>query len=515
MRKQVVVIIALVFCSILQAKIKLPAILSDNMVMRQNADTPLWGQTSPNETVTVKCSWSGDEYKTKSDNSGKWKISVATPASGGTHTVTIKDGDSEVTLSNILMGEVWLCGGQSNMRWEISRLSDAQKILETCDSNTIRLFKVDRTVEFPSRSDVAAVWTACDKETVADFSAVGYLYGRILSQQLGVPVGLIECDWGASSVEAWFSRAELERYPEYKQLLSESDELLKQYQPALAQWRETERQYNKEVEQAAKEGRKEPTAPRMPYEVSIQKRAAAAYENMVEPIIGYGITGVIFYQGEANANRAYQYRKLFPRMITLWRNQWQQGDFPFYFVQLANFGKPLAEPADDAWAEIRQAQAMALSLPKTGMASAIDIGDAANIHPDNKLEVARRLSLIALADTYAKDIAYSGAVYKSMKIDKGKIIITFDHTGGKLTAKGGELAGFAIAGADRKFVWADAEISGDTVIVSSPLITEPVAVRYGWARNPQSSLYNKASLPATPFRTDDWPGLTDNNNGHR
>jgi sialate O-acetylesterase len=230
---------------------------------------------------------------------------------------------------------------------------------------------------------------------------------------------------------------------------------------------------------------------------------------MIAPLIPFAIQGAIWYQGESNAGRAYQYRKLFPAMITNWRQDWGQGNFPFLFVQLANFMAVEPEPVDSAWAELREAQLTTLALPNTGMAVIIDIGEARDIHPKNKQDVGKRLALWALAKTYGKKPVYSGPIYKSKRIEGNKITLEFEHVGGGLVGSGGEtLNGFAVAGADRKFVWADAKIAGDTVVVSSDKVSEPAAVRYGWANNPVCNLYNKEGLPASPFRTDDWPGVT-------
>jgi sialate O-acetylesterase len=230
---------------------------------------------------------------------------------------------------------------------------------------------------------------------------------------------------------------------------------------------------------------------------------------MIAPLIPYGIQGAIWYQGESNAGRAYQYRTLFPDMIKNWRDDWGLGKFPFLFVQLANFMETKPEPDESSWAELREAQTMTLGLPNTGMAVIIDIGEADDIHPKNKQDVGKRLALWALAETYGKELVYSGPIYKSMKADGGSIVLSFDHVGGGLVAKGGEeLKGFAIAGADKKFVWADAKIDGDNVVVSSDDVSEPAAVRYAWADNPVCNLYNAEGLPASPFRTDKWPGVT-------
>jgi sialate O-acetylesterase len=254
-----------------------------------------------------------------------------------------------------------------------------------------------------------------------------------------------------------------------------------------------------------------PPQPRPPLPVNNQNAPTALYNGMLAPLIPYSIQGAIWYQGESNAGQAYQYRRLFPAMIQNWRNDWSEGDFPFLFVQLANFMAAKPDPSDSAWAELREAQTMTLALPNTGMAVIIDIGDANDIHPKNKQDVGKRLALWALAKTYGKELVYSGPIYKSMRIEGHNIILRFDHVGGGLVAKGGEpLKGFAIAGADRKFVWADARIDGQTVVASSDKVPEPAAVRYGWADNPVCNLYDKEGLPATPFRTDDWPGVTAN-----
>jgi sialate O-acetylesterase len=255
-----------------------------------------------------------------------------------------------------------------------------------------------------------------------------------------------------------------------------------------------------------------PPQPRPPMRIDNANAPTALYNAMIAPLIPYSIKGAIWYQGESNAGRAYQYRKLFPAMIKNWRQDWGQGDFSFLFVQLANFLAVDPEPVDSAWAELREAQLMTLALPNTGMAVIIDIGEADDIHPKNKQDVGKRLALWALAKTHGRSLVYSGPIYKSMRTKGNKIILEFEHVGGGLIAKGGEpLKGFAVAGADRKFVLADAKIDGDTVVISSGKVSEPVAVRYAWANNPVCNLYNKEDLPASPFRTDDWPGITVDN----
>jgi len=298
-------------------------------------------------------------------------------------------------------------------------------------------------------------------------------------------------------LENW--RRILERYPEAK----------KRYEERLRKWRE-------EAEKAQREGRPIPRRPRPPLGPGHPWTPSGLFNGMIAPLAKFTIRGVIWYQGESNVGRAYQYRRLFKALIKDWRRAWGIGDFPFLFVQLANFLPAKPYPAESAWAELREAQMMALSLPNTGMAVTIDIGDPNDIHPRNKQEVGRRLALIARAKVYGEKVEYSGPLYKGMRIEDGKIRIFFDHVDGGLVAKGGgERMGFAIAGPDRKFVWARAKIEGDTVVVWSPEVPNPVAVRYAWADNPICNLYNKAGLPASPFRTDDWPGVTWPKKEHR
>jgi sialate O-acetylesterase len=295
-------------------------------------------------------------------------------------------------------------------------------------------------------------------------------------------------------------------------MLDRYEKMISQYDPAKAKavFEKQRAAWKLAVEKAKEAGKKAPNPPRLTGDPRTGNQATAnLYNGMLKPVIGYGIRGAIWYQGESNAGRACQYRKLFPTMIENWRAEWQQGDFPFYFVQLANYMAVRPEPAESAWAELREAQSMTLKVPNTGQAVIIDIGDAKDIHPKNKQDVGKRLALWALAKTYGKDVVFSGPAYRSMEKKGDQIVLHFDHVGGGLVAEGGEaLKGFAIAGSDKKFVWAEAKIVDETVVVTSAQVKAPAAVRYAWADNPVCNLYNKAGLPACPFRTDDWPGLT-------
>jgi len=322
-------------------------------------------------------------------------------------------------------------------------------------------------------------------------------------------VGLIHSSWGGTPAESWTSMAGLQSDPMYKHILERWEKVLANYPQAKADFDKKLDQWKEVAKKAKAEGEKPPDKPRKPWGPGHPWTPAGLYNAMVSPLVPYAIQGVIWYQGESNADRAWQYRKLFPLMIEDWRASWGQGPFPFLFVQLANWQERQPEPGESDWAELREAQLMTLDLPNTGMAVTIDIGEAEDIHPKNKQEVGRRLALNALANTYGKEVVYSGPIYKSMKQKGNKIVLSFSHTDHGLEARGGgPLKGFAIAGEDRQFVWANAEIDGTKVVVWSDELAEPVAVRYAWAINPECNLYNGAGLPASPFRTDDWPGVT-------
>jgi len=318
--------------------------------------------------------------------------------------------------------------------------------------------------------------------------------------------------WGGSSCEAWINRSVLADDDRYQSMLENWDKTCSNYDPEKVQaaYQKRLEKWKTQSEKAKAEGKPKPQRPRAPRDPRKgQHRPANLYNGMLLSVKPFGLRGAIWYQGESNAGRAYQYRHLFPTMINSWRLDWQQGDFPFYFVQLANFLPIKPEPADSAWAELREAQSMTLETPSTGQAVIIDIGDADDIHPKNKQDVGKRLALWALAKDYGRDIVYYGPQYKSMAVQGNKIVLGFDHVGGGLVAKGGgPLEGFAVAGEDKTFVWADAKIVGNTIEVSCPKVAKPAAVRYAWADNPVCNLYNTEGIPASPFRTDEWPGIT-------
>ncbi|HID23398.1 MAG TPA: sialate O-acetylesterase, partial [Planctomycetaceae bacterium] len=408
------------------------------------------------------------------------------------------------------------CSGQSNMQWPVSAVRDADLEIRSAKLPQIRLITVPQVGTQEPQNDFQGEWKVCSPETVGDFSAVGFFFGRILHQVLGVPIGLIDNSWGGSSCEAWVRRDLLEKDPRYKALLErwKKTEATYDHEKALAAYKTRLEQWKKKVREAKAAGKPIPRRPRPPRNPLIgQHRPGNLYNGVLKPILGYGIRGTIWYQGESNASRAYQYRHLFPLMIQSWRDEWGIGDFPFYWVQLADYRAETAEPKESDWAELREAQTMAMKLPHTGQAVIIDLGEANDIHPRNKQDVARRLARWPLACQYGLDIVYQSPLYKSMHTKGNKIVITFDHVGGGLvTVDVHDVKGFAIAGKDRKFVWAEARIVGkNQVEVWNDSVSNPVAVRYAWADNPVCNLYSRERLPVTPFRTDDWPGITAEN----
>ena len=489
-----------------RSDVELPSLFSDNMVLQQGMKARVWGKADPGEKVTVTL----DRKKATAtaDEKGNWAATLGPLKSGGPFTLTVT-GNNTITLNNVLVGEVWVCSGQSNMQWAVNQSADPEREVAEANYPNIRLFSVPRTVADTPRDSVVGAWSECSPQTVPGFSAVAYFFGREIHRALeGVPVGLIHSSWGGTPAEAWTSLPTLEAEPQFKPLLDwwneelvKSDNQTKDYEKKMAEWKQA-------AESAKARGEQPPNPPQAPTDQrNSPNRPASLYNAMIAPLTPFAIRGAIWYQGESNASRAYQYRKFFPTMIQDWRRAWGKGDFPFLFVQLANFRNNWTDPR--SWAELREAQLIALSLPSTGMAVAIDIGESLDIHPKNKQEVGRRLALAARAVAYRRRLTYSGPIYKSMSISRDVIRLRFTDVGRGLVAKGGPLKGFVIAGKDRRFVWGDAEIKGKTVVVRSKYVPQPVAVRYAWWDDPVGcNLYNAEGLPASPFRTDVWPGVT-------
>ncbi len=643
--KAICLSIFMLACTVAYTQVSLPAMFSDNMVLQQKTNAPIWGKAGSNKNVKIVTSWDKQTYDVKADEKGKWKATVKTPTAGGPYEITISEKNT-IRLKNILIGEVWICSGQSNMEMPLAgwgKIFNYEKEIAEANYPNIRLLQAKRTTSTYPLDDVALDsdgWQPCSPATIENFSATAYFFGRDLYQNLNVPIGLIHTSWGGTVAEAWASAESLNMMPEFREPVAEFSKMPQEtnqkdwmtqvnekdfgirnnvavaaqknfndsdWKTAIVPglWEEgdlpdtdglvwfrktidipdnwvgnnltlslgaiddsdityfngtqigatdgyaTERRYiiparlvkkgnaviavrvtdtgggggfhgdpvKMYIAPQNKETLRENLDGEWKYKLAVnlknvntnlQNRPTSLYNAMIAPFIPYTIKGAIWYQGESNAGRAYQYRTLFPLMINDWRTKWGY-DFPFYFVQLANFMQVKDEPAESAWAELREAQFQTLRLNNTGMATIIDIGDAVDIHPKNKQDVGKRLALQAREKTYGQDIVGSGPIYESYKIENGKIRIYFKPNKSKLVAKDGDLKGFSIAGPDKKFYWADAKIDGNEIVVSSPNVKFPIAVRYAWADNPVCNLYNGARLPASPFRTDDWAGTTINN----
>lgn len=628
-----------------KAEVTLPAVFGDNMVLQRDMPLKIWGWAKPGESVTV--SLNGQSQKTKANRNGEWLVTLAPLSAGGPYDLKVT-GENELVIEDILMGDVWICSGQSNMEWPINQTNYTETDTTFINSANLRLMKVwVDTDYFPKKDIKTDGWHKLSKAEIDRFSAVAYHFGKNLTKNTDVPIGLISDNLGATSIEAWMSNETLMQFPQFREELEpilklgknvetlnkdfeaikadwfkehyflgqgidekwhlpetnisdwepivasgntwENEEELKdfdgavwfrttfdlpegfnaeQFQINLSQiddydmtWVNGEKvgeTYGKHNHRGyvvpagllkkkgnvlvirvfdaggiggfttspfwgnsilwgdwvCKKGRaidakqfKKPDVP----SITPFSSPASLFNANIAPLTKFAIKGVIWYQGESNVERAYEYRELFPALITDWRKQWAQGDFPFIFVQLANNTPELSEPEESNWAELREAQSMALRLPNTGMAVAIDIGEADDIHPKNKEDVGKRLALDALNLAYRKDLVASGPVFSSVEFKEGKSYVSYSSIAGGLITKDkyGYVRGFQIAGADRKFHWAKAAIEGDKVLVFSESVPEPIAIRYAWSTNPGPlDLYNSEGLPAVPFRTDDWPGIT-------
>ncbi len=491
------------------ADVKLPAVIGDNMVLQQGVEAPIWGWAAPGEKVTVK--FGSDSKTATAGEDGKWMVKLSPMKAGGPLEMTIA-GANSITLKNILVGEVWVASGQSNMHMAVSSAKDAEQEIAAANYPKIRLITVPNVTAETPQADFDGKWVECSPETVKNFSAAAYFFGRDLAKDLDVPIGIIHTSWSGSIAEAWMSSGSLEAHADtLKPLLDHWQDLDAKWDAAAADAAYKTRldEWQKAADAASAAGARAPRRPRQPEPPMLDmNHPSVLYNAMIAPLIPYAMRGVIWYQGEGNSGRAFQYRTLFPALIEDWRAKWGEGDFPFLYVQLANYRATQPEPVESTWAELREVQLKTLSLPNTGMAVIIDVGDAGNVHPTDKQTVGYRLALAARALVYGEKIVYSGPIYDSYSVGGGEVTIKFKHVGSGLVAKGDKLTGFQIAGEDREFVWADARIDGDTVVVSSPSVARPVSVRYAWQDNPVANLYNEEGLPASPFRTDDWPGIT-------
>ena len=621
-----------VFISTSSANVSLPNIFTDNMVLQRDKPLKVWGWADKGENVTVN--FNGQKMKTKAAADGSWLIVLNAMNYGGPFEMTVS-GKNNISFKNILIGDVWICSGQSNMEWALKNSNDAQKEIAESNYPMIRLYTVEKETSYHPLKDIKGKWLECNPANSGNSSAVAYFFGRKLYKDLNVPIGLINSSWGGTNIETWISwdimgKKEKYRNGDIAQMEKDKEAMIEKrrqfieslkkdkgdeerwFDPSVTTdgwkkiklpqlWEQTEIGnadghvwFRKEIELSPswenkpvllslgtiddndvtyvngkqvgatnsynevrnykipagllkngkntitikvedtgggggvygesnllfieQDGQRIPLSGDWEYKVSVtnialglrdvgpNSFASLLYNAMIAPIINYAIKGGIWYQGESNAGEGYYYRTLFAEMINDWRGKWGY-EFPFFWVQLANFMKPVDVPSDSHWAELRDAQNKTLSLPATGQAVIIDIGETNDIHPRNKQDVGCRLALAAEKVAYGKDIVYSGPVYHSMTTNGNKIILSFSNIGSGLMAKDryGYLKGFSIAGSDKKFYWATAVIEGDKIIVSSREVANPVAVRYAWANNPiDANFYNKEGLPASPFRTDDW-----------
>lgn len=495
-------------------EIKLPSVLGSHMVFQQEQPIKLWGWADPGETVSI--TFAGQTGETSANKDGRWMLTLpALKAANTPYTMTI-DGSrsSSVRLDDILIGEVWLCSGQSNMQWALASTFSPRPEILRADFPSLRLFQVPREVAVHPQSNVQAEWKRCRPETVEGFSAVAYYFGRMLHLELGIPVGLIHSSWGGTRIEPWTPPAGFQSIPELAGVTEEVEtghaiyrQRMEASLPDLEEWLT-------DVKVALRDGQDPPPPAELPQHPNMNNRTPTVlYNGMIHALTPFAIRGAIWYQGEANRNDGPIYTRKMEALINGWRTVWNVGDFPFYYVQLAPFNYAVSAGDDgldtpDAFRLplIWEAQLDALRINNTGMAVITDITNLNDIHPRNKKEVGRRLALWALAKTYSwKELVYSGPLYKSMSVEGKRIRLAFDHIGDGLVSLNRQpLTWFEIAGPTRTFYKARAEIQGDTVIVWSEKVPSPVAVRFGWHQLAVPNLGNSAGLPASPFRTDRW-----------
>ncbi|MEO6393338.1 MAG: sialate O-acetylesterase [Pyrinomonadaceae bacterium] len=494
-----------------RANVTLPDVLASSMVLQRDASVPIWGQADPGEAVTVR--FQGQKRTAVADASGKWRLNLsALKASSAPATLTI-EGKNKLELTDILVGEVWLVAGQSNMQRLLRETNDGEKATAAANYPQIRLFNVSRQVAFKKAAPPLAVWQACTPASVREFSAIGYYFGVDLQKELNVPIGLINSSYGGSQAEAWTPVKYLLASEDLKPTVDRTKIWDAERPQAKVDYDEAIRTWRAESDRVQAAGAVPSPSPSVPDALRDYRIASSIYDGMIEPLIPFRIRGAVWYQGESNEMRAQQYAILLPVMIRAWREQWGQGDFPFGIIQLPNYHDQKPEPADEAWSHLREAQRQtALNTKNTGLIVTIDVGEARDIHPKNKVDVAARVTRWALADVYGHKLIRGGPTVRAVKVKQGKVVVTFDQVGAGLKIRDGDkLDEFAIAGPDGKWHWASARIAGkNRVEVWSPDVAQPAAVRYAFNSNPRHpNLTNETDVPATPFRTDIWPGPTD------
>ncbi len=477
--------LALLGAAIANADVRLPALISDHMMIQRRAPVRIWGWADPGESVTV--SFEGQKIPSTAGSDGKWETFLKPTAEGVPSDLTVT-GRNSITVHDVVAGEVWVASGQSNMEFPMARVKGSEQEISSANFPDLRFFLVKKAVADHPLDDVQGTWTICSPETIKPYSAVAYFFARELSQTQHVPVAVIDSYWGGTPAQSWTSMPTLQADPALKFILDD-------WQTTLARYPEAKQKYDEKLAQwnETKVG----NAPGKPVGPDHPNTPAGLYNAMIAPLTPYAIRGAIWYQGESNASptHAYAYRRLFSTMIEDWRHAWGIGPMPFYFVQLANF------KANGWWPLLRESQTETLELRNTAMAVAIDVGDPKDIHPTDKQTVGHRLALAARAQAYGENIVYSGPVFRQLTTEGSRARIWFDSVGEGLSARGeGPLVGFEIAGPDGVFVPAEAGIDGKTVLVSSASVRQPVMARYAWADDPTANLINKDGLPASPFR---------------
>ncbi len=496
------------------ADVKLPSIFGNNMVLQRDIPAPIWGWAKPDEEVSIALVRHDGAviYKeTKvTDQNGDWKFLLPATPVGGPYRISVVGSDTikvtnTIEFTNILFGDVWVCSGQSNMGWTVNASKNSQEEIAAADYPNIRLFGIPNISSGLPKLDVNAEWRPTTPDSVRHFSAVAYYFGRHLYKELVVPIGLIDTSWGGTRIEPWTSPEGFKSVPALSSISDELADIDKNYRMQLPEKIKEIEEWIAETQSALESGGVILQMPENIHPLTPHQRPTALYNSMVHPFVPFAIRGALWYQGESNMREGMVYHEKMKALINGWREVWGQGDFPFYFVQLAPWG---GYDRDDPThlPKFWEAQTATLAVPNTGMVVTTDIGNIKDIHPRNKQDVGLRLALWALAKNYGKEgLVYSGPLYKSMQVEDNAIRISFDHVGSGLVSRDGEsLTWFQIAGEDQQFVEAEATIDGDTVVVSSDSVESPVAVRFGWNQIAEPNLMNKEGLPTSPFRTDSW-----------
>lgn len=500
--QRVILLTPLLFgAALLHAEVSLAPLFRDGAVFQRDMPLPVWGKANSGEKVIVE--FGSQKMETVADDTGNWSVMLAPlTANSNPADLTVK-GDNEIRVSDILVGEVWLCSGQSNMNWAVKLAANPEQEIASANNPLIRYFGVQNEVEDEPQTDTIGEWYVASPEHVSEFSAVAYYFAKALQPHLGVPVGIIKATPGGSSIEAWMSEEALKTLPEYEEIQSRRAKVLAEFPQKQIEYQEALEKWNAASEAAQAAGNPfSESKPRVPEGPKSRNAPSGLYNANVYPLVPYGIRGFLWYQGEANASRYEAYRTLFPTMIEQWRNDFRQEDAPFFFVQLANFDLK-NDTTKRQWAFQRESQASVLSLPNTAMALAIDIGDPGDIHPRNKQEVGRRLSLLARELVYGQKITGQPPQAVEFSAVDGAMHIKLSHADG-LYLRDDTATDIEIAGEDQKFHPAELKVDGSTLIVSSTAVPLPVAVRYLWHNAPQACLFNGEGLPVAPFRSDDW-----------